>query len=42
MNDNGVPQQRKVRRNTIILVCVAIAVYAGFILTGVLRSGAGA
>ncbi|MEL6868489.1 MAG: hypothetical protein AAFO81_01685 [Pseudomonadota bacterium] len=36
----GEPQKRKVRRNTIILVCVAVAVYASFILAGVVRSGA--
>lgn len=42
MNDSGVTRQRKVRRNTLILVFVAVAVYAAFILAGVLRSGAGA
>ena len=38
-NDSG--KRRNVRRNAIILVVVAVAVYAAFIAAGVVRSQAG-
>lgn len=39
--ENGSGRRRNVRRNAIILVVVALAVYAAFITAGVMRSQAG-
>jgi hypothetical protein len=38
MSSNDVEQRKKIRRTTIIVAAIAIAIYLGFILSGVLRA----
>ncbi len=39
--DDNVGKRRGVKRNTVILVAIAVAVYVAFIAAGVVRSQAG-